>query len=611
MAQAALLDALLLGLVRHLSLEQFVVSATRHALLNGVLGQAAEAGSEAEAARCSGNGSRHRSDTKASRTTTEGASDTTSDTTKDAESRFRDGAPHGRVPLRFGVCLDGRLQARVRRGGVLLPATDVEPLRGDLEFAVVVAHGASACGNFTTPVWQTCHRCATLSPVPSISLDLLPAQRALWDSTAPKVAFVGGYGAGKTRAAVYKMVQLSIANRRAGVSLFLEPTYPMVRDVAMRSAVEVLEEMGLPYALRRAEATLDIGPPDDVWHRWLLRSGDVPERLVGVNACAAVIDEPALQDEEVALRVVGRLREPRARQRQLVLTGTPEGMGWLHRWCVVSPPPDLELVRARTSDNPFLPPEYEAGIRERYSPEQARAYLEGEFVRLDGAWSRVKPAVLPHVPMPGAKDVKVYRDVKATSGQIVIGVDTAGGLGRDSSAIAVVDKRDRALCASWVSSSATISQIVDVLAVVAKAYSVTEPHPYLVGGPAIERSKPAVVVETNGIGQATWQAAAARAIPHLQGVTTTEASKYRGLLHVRRAIEDRQLAGPQELADEADDLHVRDGRFEGKKDLSMACGFAFVAIDAAPYRAPEQPKPRDVFDFDAKLGRKATWGITR
>ena len=135
--------------------------------------------------------------------------------------------------------------------------------------------------------------------------------------------------------------------------------------------------------------------------------------------------------------------------------------------------------------------------------------------------------------------------------EYVIGVDTAGGLGKDASAIAVIQKSDLSLVATWVDEDATIDTLADFVRAAYQIY----------GG--------SVVIESNGIGLATVQAARARGIPVIEA-KTSQARQYQGLLAVKRKVEDGSLAGPSELAEECDSLHVnRHEKFDGKKDLCM------------------------------------------
>jgi hypothetical protein len=325
---------------------------------------------------------------------------------------------------------------------------------------------------------------------------------------------------------------------------------------------------------------------------------------VGINAAWAIIDEPASQDEEVPIMILARLRDPRAKLKQLVLTGTPQGFNWYYDWCHHE---GTEIIKARSYDNPHLDGQYIAEMRKRYTDEEVKAYIEGEFIRFEGAWYKTVPEIRPYrTTNLGAK---IFREPHNCSDQLVIGVDTAGGLGRDRSAVALVDKRDQALCASWVDANATIdsmNSVVHELSLFYQKNHVSVMPPFI---PAAGSNKPVVLVEANGIGQATYQFLVQKdPTMHIVRFLTKENTRYAGLLQCKRLVEAGKLAGPEELAEEARDLFVEDQKFRGKKDLSMAIGFCLNHIQQAPYMDRRMEIPQQTLDLMAKIPtRKKGW----
>lgn len=367
----------------------------------------------------------------------------------------------------------------------------------------------------------------------------------------------------------------------------------MIRDVAVRSFEEVLREIGLPYTYRSNDHVLRVADTFDI----LFRSGERPELLVGSNAGWAIIDEPAQQSEEVPKAILSRVRDPKAKQRQTVMTGTPEGFNWFYEWCSK---PGTEVIRAKTMDNPFMGSNYASMLSERFTPEEVQAYLHGEFVNFDGAWFRVKPVVKPSLVAEDLPGVEIFLLPGQTSGQLVIGIDTGGGLDKDASAIAMVDKRDDRLVACWKDNKAAIDTICDITAQLVERYTAKIPaeFPGLYG--ERRENKPQCVVEVNGIGRGTYQGLQRRGIGAIE-VNTTESSRYSGLLAVRRAIENGKLEGPQDLAEEARALVTKDGKFHGPKDLAMAIGFAYNWIQKSPYLEPKTEHDKRRLDMTARL----------
>ncbi len=209
---------------------------------------------------------------------------------------------------------------------------------------------------------------------------------------------------------------------------------------------------------------------------------------------------------------------------------------------------------------------------------------EHAFMSSEGRWINSTPPVLAHVMN---KDIKIFIPRK-TNEKYVIGVDTAGGLGKDASAIAIIEKSTGSLAGSWVCADATVDILSDKVRDVYQMF----------GGN--------VVIESNGIGLATVQACRARGVPVID-VNTSNAKQYQGLLLVKRKVEDGTLAGPSELAEECDSLHVnRHEKFDGKKDLCMAVGFSYLFIDKnksdyEPVAAPDE----NVFSISRYMGKRS------
>lgn len=429
------------------------------------------------------------------------------------------------------------------------------------------------------------------------TLSLLPGQRRLFESRSRIVALVGGYGAGKTRGSAYKALQLILANPGGLDGCFVEPTYTMVRDVALRGFQEAFADLNIPTHWKANDHILRVADRSNI----LLRSGDQPELLKGLNLAWAGMDEPAIMKKDVFEQLNSRLREPKATQRQLFMAGTPEGLNWFYEVCT-DEKNAIEVIKARTADNPHLPREYVESLLMRLTPEERQAYMEGEFVSFDGAWFRVLPRVIAGTVDPATK-ATIFRDQEACSGQMVIAVDTGGGLGRDSSAIAVVDKRDLALVASWTDNRATIHEMVNVVEALFKRYT-KPPQPLMQGQPYMsEAIKPTVVIETNGIGHGTLQEAHRR-VMGATGITQTESTRYNGLEMVRNAAVEGYLAGGPDLLNEAQRLVTKEGKFEGPKDLCMAIGMAYTRAKMSPYVKPMSAAERDVLRFQSRLRPK-------
>lgn len=217
-----------------------------------------------------------------------------------------------------------------------------------------------------------------------ILASLIPHQRAFVSDFEHKyVALCGGYGSGKSYSAVAKSVLLSI--RSPGFTgIFLEPTIPLLRDVAIPTWESFLTKFSIPHEFRSSPLpnyTLRLPGGDTPI---FLRSLENVERLIGVNAAWIVADEIDTVKEDIATRAIvklqGRVRVGNC--RQMAFATTPEGYRFMHTFFVKESSPDKLLIRARTTDNPYLDPGYAENLRTQYPPQLVESYLNGEFVNL-------------------------------------------------------------------------------------------------------------------------------------------------------------------------------------------------------------------------------------
>lgn len=217
--------------------------------------------------------------------------------------------------------------------------------------------------------------------------DLHPGQLAFVDDEESEIlAISAGYGAGKTRALLCKAVSLAIANQ-GFIGCVMEPTGPMIRDIWINEFNAYLENYQIPYTFRASPLpsyTLHL-PLGDT--QLLCRSYENVGRIVGVNLSHVLVDEVDTVRYSVAEqafpRILGRLRSGNV--RQFAAASTPEGFKWLYHEFGTEQAQqrdDRKLIRMKTSDNPFLPPDFIERLEANYDPSLLKAYLLGEFVNL-------------------------------------------------------------------------------------------------------------------------------------------------------------------------------------------------------------------------------------
>ena len=217
--------------------------------------------------------------------------------------------------------------------------------------------------------------------------DLHPGQIAFVDDQVTGILGVSaGYGAGKTRALCAKAVHLAMANQ-GFIGVVMEPTGPLIRDIWQSDFDDFLEAYDIPYTFRASqlpEYTLHL-PGGDT--KILCRSFENWQRIIGINGAWILADEidtvnPAIANKAFP-KILGRLRSGNV--RQFAAASTPEGFRWM--WQTFASEDgknreDRKLIRMRTQDNPYLPPDFIERMQANYDPQLLKAYLDGEFVNL-------------------------------------------------------------------------------------------------------------------------------------------------------------------------------------------------------------------------------------
>ena len=224
----------------------------------------------------------------------------------------------------------------------------------------------------------------TAQAIDRISQDLLPHQSKFCDDLDHrKLALVCGFGAGKTHALISKSCILAALNV-GHVSAIFEPTAPMLRDILQRTMNELLDQWQIPYSFRASplpEYNLEF---KEGTHTILLRTMLTYQRLRGQNLCAVGFDEadtiPKREAEQAMNMALARLRSGNV--QQFYATTTPEGHSWAFDTFEKNAKEDTRLIRAKTSDNPFLPEGFIDSLLENYPPQLIQAYLNGNFCNL-------------------------------------------------------------------------------------------------------------------------------------------------------------------------------------------------------------------------------------
>lgn len=211
---------------------------------------------------------------------------------------------------------------------------------------------------------------------------LTDTQRGFALSGTAFPCFCGGFGSGKTAAAIARALFLKSAFRSCDIAYYL-PTYPLVEDIAFRRFPDLCERKGWGYKLNKASAYIEFPNAG----RIVFRTMENPERIVGYEVAHSILDELDTltidKARHVWNKVIARNRQKCSVPNTVAVATTPEGFRFVYDRWVKNKAPGYKLFKAKTSDNSAnLPDGYIDNLRASYSSNLLAAYLDGEFVNL-------------------------------------------------------------------------------------------------------------------------------------------------------------------------------------------------------------------------------------
>lgn len=214
---------------------------------------------------------------------------------------------------------------------------------------------------------------------------VLPHQKAFVESNHPSTGLVAGFGAGKSFAGTLKTIIKKLQYPDVKVAYYL-PTYGHIRDIAFDKFPEICNVFGLHYQLNKTDKELKIKRFGSI----VFRNMTDPEYIIGYEVGYSLIDEcdilPMAKMSKVFKQILARNRTrlPDGSINQLDVVGTPEGYRWFHHRFVTNAHENYKLIRARTTDNPYLPDNYIDTLKEDYDSKLLKQYLNGEFINVNG-----------------------------------------------------------------------------------------------------------------------------------------------------------------------------------------------------------------------------------
>jgi len=215
----------------------------------------------------------------------------------------------------------------------------------------------------------------------TVDMPMLPYQLEMMDDTTTKIlGMVAGFGSGKTYTVCKKAMQLLSLNPGCD-GIITEPNYPLLIQVLLPEMEKALNEAGYEWIFKKTEGIYYVNVNGQTT-RIIAKSMENYDRLIGINAAWIIADEFDTTKEHIAyaafIKLLGRLRAGWV--RQFVIVGTPEGFQAMYKIFVTEQ--RGHLIKARTTQNIFLPPDFVETLYDTYPPNLVEAYINGEFINM-------------------------------------------------------------------------------------------------------------------------------------------------------------------------------------------------------------------------------------
>lgn len=195
-------------------------------------------------------------------------------------------------------------------------------------------------------------------------------------------AIVGGFGSGKSQAVVYSALD-KLRLRDWAVIPVYAPTYRDLADINIPDFQEMFDKYNIKYDWSASQRKMTVKQGVFTGEIWF-RSMTNPEHIIGYDATDSLSDEidvPKYDKQKVFFRkMIARMRG--CNDATCGFATTPEGFKLTY---------DLfekqkigKLIRAKTTDNPFLPEDYIQSLMDMYDEQLIKQYINAEFVNING-----------------------------------------------------------------------------------------------------------------------------------------------------------------------------------------------------------------------------------
>lgn len=241
----------------------------------------------------------------------------------------------------------------------------------------------------------------------------------------PYVFLIGGFGCGKSTTDVMLLLTLISYYMNSPIPVtfgLIGVTIKLLSQTVLKDLRAALDNAGILYKDNTMKGQFSVG---NITFIYLAMSN--PEDIYAHNFCGAIIDEMDELPPDRVLEVVKAVQErcrvccppPLNREPFLFFSTTAQGLGGTYQLTEYCKKKGIKyaIVKGKTEYNTSLAKSQIELLRKLYTPEEARAYLDGEFVNL--STGRVYPEFnrKQHVHM--AFDIKPGTPVYNEQGKVI------------------------------------------------------------------------------------------------------------------------------------------------------------------------------------------------
>jgi hypothetical protein len=201
-------------------------------------------------------------------------------------------------------------------------------------------------------------------------------------------AIIGGFGSGKTESIPLRWLSLiewraKFQKIKCGL-MVVEPTKEMMRDILVETFNKFFQRNKIRTTYHKTYHNYSIRYKGYDFTAWF-RSSDNPASLTGKTRTDIILDEfdktKRIKDQkDIWNECISRIRG--AEYGTVSPVTTPEGYRLTYEMYGKQIKKGFKVIKAKTYDNFFNPPDYVTNLYSQFSPELVKQYIEAEFINL-------------------------------------------------------------------------------------------------------------------------------------------------------------------------------------------------------------------------------------